>query len=336
VLIGLLYEVPSALTGDESIERISVDGSLVQVEQVADALIRHGHEVRRVPYTGDLVATVAALRAAHLHLAFNLVQERTCAALAGVLDLLGVPYTGGGPLAIELTTDKALTHRVLRASGVRVPDQVFWPRGLAAEPAGVGFPAIVKLRFADNSTGLDNASVVHDRDALRKQVGRMWATYDNEVLIESYIEGREVAVALLGNNDAIEILPPREMDFSRVPAGDLAILSHRAKWLEETDTYKSIIVRCPAPLDDATQQSVEEIATAAFAATGCRDYARVDVRIDRAGQPFVIDVNTNPDLQLGAGFTVSGLTSGRTFDRLILDILAVTAGRVGIADGLVT
>src|SRR5205823_7900446 len=132
-------------------------------------------------------------------LVFNLVQGRDCARIAGLLDLLALPYTGAGPFAIELTTDKVLTKDVLRASGVDVPAYAAAEGTLSALAPGLELPLILKLRFGDNSVGLDETSVVWSLEALGAKVAQLSGRYREPLILEAYVEGREISVALLGN-----------------------------------------------------------------------------------------------------------------------------------------
>jgi hypothetical protein len=126
---------------------------------------------------------------------------------------------------------------------------------------------------------------------------------------------------LLGNPPNLEILPLRENDFSGYPAGTPRIMSYAAKWLEGSVEFNSIESHCPIEVEPALRARLEAAATRAFVVTGCRDYARVDFRVDRAGVPRVMEINTNPDLQLDGGFTTSALESGRSYDKIVDDLL---------------
>src|SRR6185436_11046187 len=146
--------------------------------------------------------------------------------------------------AIDLTTDKVLTKDVLKANGVAVPAYQVVDRDDVAE--GVVFPAIVKLRFGDNSVGLDDGSIVRDLDQARARVAHLRAMFDDEaILVEEFVDGRELSVAILGNGDALDVLPLREADFSALPAGKPRIMSYAAKWVEDSVEYNSVEVLCP-------------------------------------------------------------------------------------------
>lgn len=331
MLIGLLYDAPSLIALGSDVEAVAAEGSVIQVDAVEQALGRLGHRTARFVYRGVVPELIDELDRARPAIVFNLVQGRDCARIAGLLDLLGVDYTGAGPRGIELTTDKVLTKDVLAANGVGVPGYAALAGDAAAVPTGVTLPAIVKLRFGDNSVGLDRGSVVASGAALAARARELRTRYQEPLIVEEYVDGREISVALLGNPPDLELLPLRETDFSGYPDGTPRIMSYAAKWLEESVEFNRLETRCPAHVGAELRGRLEAQALRAFAAVGCRDDARVDFRVDRAGRPRAIEVNTNPDIQLEGGFTTSALESGRSYDQIVDDLLACALRRVGAA-----
>jgi D-alanine-D-alanine ligase len=329
VLIGLLYDAPSLASANGVDDLVAVEGSLIQVDSIEHALARLGHRCRRIIYAGSARALADDLSAARPEMVFQLVQGRDCARLAGLLDLLAIPYTGAGAFGLELTTDKVLSKDVLAARRIAVPAYATLDRPDDPLPTTLAYPLIVKLRFGDNSVGIDDGSVVRSRAALQARARRLFELYGEPLIVEQYVDGREISVSLLGNAPALEILPLRENDFSGFPPGVPRIMSFAAKWLEASVPFNSVEIHCPIELEPALQGAVERAAVVAFEATGCRDYARVDFRVDRDGTPRVMEVNANPDLQLDGGFTTSALESGRTYDRIVADVLVAAQGRRG-------
>ena len=322
MLIGLLYDPPP---GEAD---LSVEGSLLQVKMVGEALERLGHQTRWLEYRGSVAELVEQIARARPELVFNLVQSRDCAAVAGLLELLGLPFSGAGALAIELTTDKVLTKDVLKANGVAVPAYQVVDGELAD---GLPFPAIVKLRFGDNSVGLDDGSIVPSLVEARARVAQLRATYDGDaIVVEEFVDGRELSVALLGNPPDLEVLPLREADFSALPEGKPRIMSYAAKWVEDSVEYNSVEGLCPAPVDEPLRARLTAAAVAAYRLTGCRDYARVDFRVGADGVPRVVEVNTNPDLQESGGFTISAWERYGEYDPIVAAVLDVICRRVGL------
>jgi D-alanine-D-alanine ligase len=245
-----------------------------------------------------------------------------------IFELLGVGYTGNRPLALSLCQKKPQAKALLSAHGVPTP------RGLVVEGAapadlGLRYPLIVKPAFDDASGGIDAGSVVHDRAALDARVALLLGENRGAALIEEYIEGREIHCAILGDRP----LPLYEMEFKGgvddkgVPLP--RIITYRAKWDPYSRDYHAVAGKCPVEdLEPELVQQIQAIAMRAYRALGCRDYARVDMRLDPAtGEVYVLEVNPNPDLADSCAFATSAEASGRTYDQLICEIVAIALER---------
>jgi D-alanine-D-alanine ligase len=187
---------------------------------------------------------------------------------------------------------------------------------------------IVKPAYDDASGGIDSGSVVHDRDALVARIAKLHGENRMAALVEEYIEGREIHCAILGDR----ALPLYEMEFKGgvddkgVPLPH--IITYRAKWDPYSRDHHAVEGRCPVPdLAPELVTKIEGIALAAYRALGCRDYARVDMRLDRDGNVFVLEVNPNPDLAESCAFAASAREGGRTYDQMICEIVDVALER---------
>jgi D-alanine-D-alanine ligase len=169
------------------------------------------------------------------------------------------------------------------------------------EPLELKFPLIVKPNSEDASLGIYPDSVVRDEEALRRQVRRCLANYKQPVLVEAFIDGREFNVSVMENGAATP-LPVSEIDFSAMPKDMPRVLGYEAKWFEDHPLYQKTPPVCPAPVDDDVRANLQGLAAAAFRTMGCRDYARVDFRMDAKGRPFILEVNPNPDISTNAGY----------------------------------
>ena len=313
-------------------DRLAAEGSLVQVDEVEAALGRRGVPFERVPFRGDVAAFVADVERARPTLAFNLCQSLACSHVARLLELLGVNYTGAPPLAIDLTTDKALCKAVLEAHRVPTPPGRTVASAEEAEgldrfspPQDLAFPLIVKPRFGDNSVAIDDDAVVSSRRALVERCRWLTATYGQPAVVERYVAGRELTVALVGNLPETEALPIRELDFRRIGASRWRMYDYELKWRPDSPANAPEAQVCPARLPEEIAKRVEETAVEAARWLGCRDYARVDLRLDRQGIAWVVDVNTNPDVQAGAGFEIAWRAAGRDLDGFVGELLRVAA-----------
>jgi D-alanine-D-alanine ligase len=171
------------------------------------------------------------------------------------------------------------------------------------------FPLIVKPVREDGSTGITSRSVVHDESSLRDRVAEVVATFHQPCLVEQFIEGRELNVALFGFPTA-RVLPLQEIDFSLLPAHEPKIVSYAAKWEEGSVADRGTRPVLHPQLPVAIAARVRRIAVEAFRALGMRDYGRVDVRLNSAGIPFVVDVNPNCDLSRHAGMARAAAAVG--------------------------
>jgi len=188
---------------------------------------------------------------------------------------------------------------VLKAAGLPTPPAQVMLTG--DEPLEVKFPLIVKPNSEDASLGIYPDSVVRDEESLRRQVRRCLTNYKQPVLVEAFIDGREFNVSVMENGAATP-LPVSEIDFSAMPKDMPRILGYEAKWFEDDPLYKKTPPVCPALLDEGTRATLQGLAAAAFRTMGCRDYARVDFRMDAKGRPYILEVNPNPDISTNAGY----------------------------------
>lgn len=246
---------------------------------------------------------------------------------AGLYELLKIPYTGASPMTLGLCLDKAKTKIILSHHGIPTPRfEVFKERLNGYRKINLNFPLIVKPVREDASAGVDEKSVVYTIGELEERVEYILNFFRQPALVEEFIDGREINVAILGNNPPV-VLPISEIDFSQLPAHLQKIVSYQAKWVPNTDYYEKTIPICPASLEPELERKVKEIALACYKITGCRDYARVDMRIDKNGNPYVLEVNPNPDLARNAGFMRSASVYGLTPSETIVKIAELALER---------
>jgi D-alanine-D-alanine ligase len=254
--------------------------------------------------------------------------------VTGLLELLGVTYTGSSPECLSLVRDKVRTKRVLRGAGIPTAD--FWvvPRGAALEviPAAsqireqfAGGKLFVKPAAEDASLGIDEQSVVGDWAQLESKVFEVQRRF-GDVLVERYLDGREFNVAVIAL-DGPQTLPIAEIEFQTAPDFPFPIVTYAGKWREESTAFRATPVRCPADVDEKLAARIREVALAAFAATGCRDYARVDFRVTTEGGVYVLEVNANPDVGPSAGFARALAAAGVAYDEFVLGLAKVGAAR---------
>jgi len=283
--------------------------------------------VEVVPFLPSVVETVERLRRLRPRVVFNLTEwvdgdRRLDAAVAGLLDVMKVRYTGTGPDGLRLARDKALAKRIVGGLGVAVPGS-FGVNGDRHAGAPLRFPLVVKPGFGDGSDGITKASVVHNVRELRAQARRVQARTRGAVLCEEYVAGRDVYVGLLGNEPAV--LPPVELVVRSRRRGAPRIATYRLKSDPRYRRKWGIHYR-RARLDPQVLEAVEAASRGIFHALKLRDYARLDFRLTDEGRLYFIEANPNPDLDPHA-LNRSGCFSGIGYDALIARIVEAARKR---------
>lgn len=268
-------------------------------------------------------------------LIFNLVESlqkdtRRHPWVADALEGLGLRYTGAtGPVLTRcLFKDRA--KRALTRAGVRTPQACLLQDADGLSDRDIPLPGFVKLVHEDASIGVTEANVVYTVAEARARARVMIEEFRQPVLIERYVEGREINVAVLGSGAQSRALPLREIDFSAMPVGRPRIVSFAAKWDEDHVDYGGTVSIPVRPLSDRVRRAIEQTALRAYRALGLRDYGRVDLRVDDRGVPWVIDVNPNCDLSEDAGFARSARMANLTYPALLSEICGQALAR-GVA-----
>jgi D-alanine-D-alanine ligase len=320
-------------------DAIAARGVDEQAEAVAAACREEGFEVVRVLATRDVGRFLRDLDEARADVAFNLIEAiggeaRLEAAAAGLLEWVGLPYTGSPPRAMSLALEKPLARAAMAAAGLPVPRGLVMERG-DEDVSDLPFPAIVKPSREDASHGIGADSVVRDRRALGERVRWVVETYEQPALVEEYVDGRELNVAILGSGAGARALPVSEIDFSEFLAGRPRIVTYEGKWVEGSADYGRTNPFFP-DLEPALLARVQEVALAAYRLVGVRDYGRVDLRVDARRGPLVLEVNPNPDVSPEAGLARSVRRAGieyRAFVRRTLEAALERARHASAASG---
>lgn len=240
--------------------------------------------------------------------------------VAGLLELMNIPYTGAGPMALGLALNKFRVKKILSASGIPVPHGYLCPLGQPLrQRAARRFPVIVKPVHEDASLGINSNSVCHTLEQLERQVSYIHGVYNQDALVDEYLDGREFNVGVLGDREAV-VLPVSEIDFSRMPENEPRIVSYRAKWDEDSEVCRCTVPVCPAEIPQRMQNRIRHIALRCCRIIECRDYARVDMRTDARGNVYVLEVNPNPDLSPQAGFVRAARVAGLTYTDVVARI----------------
>jgi D-alanine-D-alanine ligase len=320
----------TVLTGLENDDPKSYD---VVVDQVASALRKKGHRVSIFGVHDDLRKLVSGLARRKTDLVFNLLESfgediGGDVAVAGVLDLLRLHYTGGGPGELYLRQDKALAKKVFAFEDILYPHFAVFSQNSDFETAGkLRMPLFVKPLSADASIGIDGDSLVRDASSLMKRVLTIHEKVNDSALVEEYIEGRELYVGVLGNRQPIAF-PPIEMDFSAMPEGMPRIVGTKAKWKKNSVEYKST-KSVLAEIPDELRAKLQKVAVDAYRALRVRDYGRVDLRLTETGDIYVIEVNASCYLEENSEFATAAKAAGIEFPDLVHRIAELAVERYG-------
>jgi D-alanine-D-alanine ligase len=325
----LVDEAEEQAAGEKSPVVRTLDKKEVE-EEVAEALAKLGHE----PVMYELDGTqksLLGLAKLDCDLVFNLAEsfaddDTADFKIAAFLDLLGKNYTGTGAHGLLLSQDKGTAKKIFAFHGIHTPVFAKSFRGRLDFSHDLHFPVIVKPAREDGSIGIEFSAVVNSIKELMERMDWLHAHFDSPVLIEEYIEGREMYVGVIGN-DKPQALPVIELDLSKLPEGTPRIAAAEVKWGKGTKAYRDTKSAIATDLSDDTVMALQQTAIAAYQALELRDYGRVDMRLQADGRVHVIEVNPNPWLSSKAEFAMAARKAGRTYSRLVEEIVELAMAR---------
>lgn len=315
--LGLERGRPEDILADETTEGVA--------HVIADALLAQVAEVRMVPVWDDLPGALRPYSPSDW-VVFNL-----CESLGGrafteplvprILSRLGFRHTGSTYKSLRVSSDKSKTKCLARSLGITTPRfQVFHTS--EKQPVRLQFPVIVKPVAEGGSFGVRSESVARQPEELLPKVADCIQTYRQPALVEEFIVGREINVAIWGNGRP-RVLPLSEIRFEWTDDPLQQIVSFNSKWMVDSPEYNGTPARCPAELTRGERKQIEEIALQMYTALDMQGYARVDMRL-RQGQPYLLEVNANPDLSPDAGFFRSASAAGYSYAGMAAEILRLS------------
>jgi D-alanine-D-alanine ligase len=334
--IAVLYDrvwEDEAAEGSAPAEKTPVTRTLDKKEvedEVVEALTKLGHEAALHELDGTPKSLLALARL-ECDLVFNLTEsfaddDTADFKIAGFLELVGKRYTGSGTHGLMLAQDKAIAKKIFQFHGIHTPVFAKSFRGRLDFSHDLQFPVIVKPAREDGSIGIEFSAVVSSIRELMERMDWLHAHFDSPVLIEEYIEGRELYVGVLGN-DKPEALPVVELDLSKLPDGTPRIAAAEVKWGKGTKAYRDTKSAIATDLTEDTVAALQQTAVAAYQALELRDYGRVDMRLQADGKIHVIEANPNPWLSSKAEFAMAARKAGRTYSRLVEEIVELAMAR---------
>lgn len=298
-------------------------------EGLARGLTEEGHPVTLLPLLDSDLAGLLRFYRPEDYIVFNLCEAipgipQSEAQAAALLESHGFVYTGSPPGVLALSEDKSRVKELLASRGIPTP---VWRlcHSEADSDTWSEFPAIVKAADRHCSEAVTPETVVMSREDLRRRLSFMLETYGRPALVEQFIDGREFHVSLWGNG-RITMLPPAEMDFSAFSDVRDRLCTYEAKFVPESKHYQAIRALLPAPLSDREYRALRRIAVSTYKAVGCRDYARLDIRLHE-GVFYVLDVNPNADISSDASMACAAEFKGYSYGRMGSTLVRMAAKR---------
>ncbi len=305
---------------------------LIQADTVSGALASLGHEVAVLSCGLDLKEMQQSLREIEPDLVFNLVEEldghgRLIHLFPSLLDSLRLPYTGPPSEAVFLTSHKTMAKEHMRSAGLPTPAWFgpYPPDRPLSEMKEGACTWIIKSLWEHASVGLDAGSVVNtgSTEILSSEMRKRCVRLGGSCFAEEFIDGREFNLSVLAGEHGPEILPPAEIIFEGFEPDMVRIVDYQAKWEEDSFTYHHTPRRFDFSADDLELlDQLRDIALRCWDVFGLAGYARVDFRVDRGGNPYILEINANPCLSPDAGFAAAVARAGMGFDQAVARIVA--------------
>jgi D-alanine-D-alanine ligase len=312
--IAVLFNKPGVDAGPDELDILD------EVELIEKCLKTLGHDSFRLPVTLDLSAAFNTLKSEKPDLIFNLAESiENHGALVylvpALLDVIGIPYTGTPTEPMFISAGKHLTKQILEQKGIPVPG-TFLPSEAKSLKAG---KYIIKPKWEEGSLGLDEESVF---DVPGSDVDRFISFPEGKYFIEPFIDGREFNVSMLAADDGTQVLAVAEILFEDFPEGKPQILGFRAKWNEESFEYTHTIRTYDLGENgNHIREQLADLSLKCWKALGLRGYGRVDFRMDKAGNPMILEVNSNPCISPGSGFFAACEYAGISFEQAVERII---------------
>lgn len=253
------------------------------------------------------------------------------AQIPAILDMLQLPYSGSDPLTLSTCLDKARTKEIL--SYYNIPNARFVIASSLSEiiDAGLSFPLIVKPLSEGSSKGIFSTSFVKDENKLTREIERINNGYNQPALVEEFLPGREFTVAVLGNGNEAQVLPIVEISYNDFPKDFIPIYSYEAKWILDTRENPLDVFTCPARVSPELESEIKDIVLKAYNILRCKDWSRIDVRLDGNNRPNIIEVNPLPGIlpkpEDNSCYPKAARTAGLNYSDMINKVLYYAAKR---------
>lgn len=282
------------------------------------------------------------LRRARPDIVFNIAEGKNGvnreAHVPAICEFYGIPYSGSDPLTLSVCLDKAKTKETLAYNDVRSARfAVITDMEHIGAARKIPFPVFAKPVHEGSSKGITERNFCRTQAELEAQAAFLLETYRQPVIVEEYLPGDEFTCAVLGNGPDAKVLPIVGMNFASLPEGALPIYGYEAKWIWDRPERPLQMFDCPAHIPESLRKEIERVTLEAYRVLGCRDWSRIDVRLDSRGMPNVVEVNPLPgilpDPADNSCFPKAARAAGMSYDELIQSCLKLAAARQGVAIG---
>jgi D-alanine-D-alanine ligase len=306
------------------------------VNAIKDALRSHGHTVESVE--ADRPNLMDFFKHNRVDMVFNIAEGKHGkfreSEIPAILEYLNIPYTGSNTFSLALALNKAMTKKILKADNIPTPLFQVFSKGTEKLDAQLKFPLILKPNLEGSAKGISRSNVVNNEAGLYAKVKELIRAYKQEVLVEEFIEGKELTVGILENGKAI-ILPILEIDFSSCTRSGEFFYSWRMKEFQGDDSQGlTPTFYCPARLDKETEKLVKETALKTHRAVGCYDISRTDIRLSNDNIPYVLEINPLPGLNpKESNFPIMAYAAGMKYEDIIDSVLMSAFQRRKVNNG---
>jgi D-alanine-D-alanine ligase len=248
-----------------------------------------------------------------------------------MLEMIQIPYSGSDALTLGICLDKSRAKEILTYN--KIPNAKFLVANQMEDITNCNFefPLIVKPISEGSSKGIFSSSFVKNTRELEEEVRRIIFSYNQPALIEEFLSGREFTVAVLGNGEETEILPIIEIRYDDFPQDVVPLYSYEAKWIMDTKENTFDVFECPAKIDSKLEEKIKETVLRTYNVLRCKDWSRIDVRLDKNGVPNIIEINPlpgiMPDPNENSSFPKAARAAGMNYNQMIQRVLYSAAKR---------
>jgi len=296
---------------------------------VVTGLREHGHEVQPLGLYDDLTPLRRAIQNFKPHIVFNLLEEfhgepMLDQNVVSYLELIRMPYTGCNPRGLMIARDKALSKMILHHHRIRIPRFAVVPAGrkLKRKPARLTYPLIVKSQIEESSFGIAEASIVHNDEKLAERIDFMHAKVGTDLILEQYVDGRELYVGVMGNT-RLQVLPVWELEMRKLRSDAPRIATRQVKWNRKFQERRGIKLGPARDLPPEVERLLVRTTKRLYRLLQLSGYARVDFRLDTQGRPYFLEANPNPEIGYGEEFAEAAEAAGIDYEPLLDRLIAI-------------